>query len=284
MIRPTVGFIVYGVHKDGLLDPMGRPFIDDRVVAASKQALKEQGIELVEHEVVVASKEEARAALKKMKDDDRVDCVILFSGTWVWAAHMIAAIRDFSMTGKGVLLWTHPGSQGWRPVGGLVLHGALLEVGIPHNFVYGAADDGQEIDRIASFARAAHLKNWLNMSTVGSFGGRGMGQTCGVADPSQWMRTFGVDIDTRDTTELIRTAGEISDSELAALEPRIEKLFGRLPEKNVVNERSMRLYLAIKKCVEVNGWDFYTIQSFPGLGDDYSATCFAQSMMLEDGC
>ena len=31
------------------------------------------------------------------------------------------------------------------------------------------------------------------------------------------------------------------------------------------------------------GWDFYTIQSFPGLGDDYSATCFAQSMMLKDG-
>ena len=30
-------------------------------------------------------------------------------------------------------------------------------------------------------------------------------------------------------------------------------------------------------------WDFYTIQSFPGLGDDYSATCFAQSMMVQDG-
>lgn len=33
---------------------------------------------------------------------------------------------------------------------------------------------------------------------------------------------------------------------------------------------------------EVVVWDFYTIQSFPGLGDDYSATCFAQSMMLND--
>ena len=53
----------------------------------------------------------------------------------------MAAIRDFAMSGKAVALWTHPGSQGWRPVGGLVLHGALLEVGIPHRFVYGAADD-----------------------------------------------------------------------------------------------------------------------------------------------
>ncbi len=284
MIRPAIGFLVYGVHKDGLQDPMGQPFIDDAIVARSKQALRDQGIEVIEHDMVLATKEEARAALKKMKDDDRIDAVVLFSGTWVWAAHMVAAIRDFAMTGKGVLIWTHPGSQGWRPVGGLVLHGALLEVGIPHKFVYGPADDPSEVGRIVSFCRAAHMRNWLNMSTIGTFGGRGMGQTCGAADPSQWMRLFGVDIDSRDTTELIRTAEQIDQSELAALEPRIKQLFGTLPEKNVVNERSMRLYLAIKRLVAKNGWDFFAIQSFPGLADDYSATCFAQSMMLEDGC
>jgi len=283
MIRPTAGFLVYGVHKDGLRDPMGQPFIDDALVDRSKQALVDRGIGLVDHDLVIASKQEARAALKRMRDADGIDCVILFSGTWIWAAHLIAAVRDFAMTGKGVLIWTHPGSQGWRPVGGLVMHGALLEVGIRHKFVYGGADDEETLGRVASFCRAAHLKNRLNMSTIGSFGGRGMGQTCGAADPSQWMKTFGVDIDTRDTTELIRTAQEISAEELAAVGPRIEKLFGSLPEKSPVNERSVRLYLAIKKLVERYGWDFYTIQSFPGLADDYGATCFAQSMMLEDG-
>jgi len=284
MIRPTVGFIVYGVHKDGLKDPMGQPFIDDALVARSQKALADQGVDLVVHDVVVASKAEAAAALKRMKDDERIDCVVMFSGTWVWAAHLIAAVRDFAMTGRGVLLWTHPGSQGWRPVGGLVMHGALLEVGIPHKFVYGAADERAEMAKIVSFCRAAHLKNWLNMSTIGTFGGRGMGQTCGAADPSQWMKTFGVDIDSRDTAELVRTAQSIPEAELAALEPRIVKLFGKAPEKSLVNERSIRLYLAIKKLVERYEWDFYTIQSFPGLGDDYSASCFAQSMMLEDGC
>lgn len=110
-----------------------------------------------------------------------------------------------------------------------------------------------------------------------------MGQTCGVADPSQWMRMFGVDIDSRDTTELIRTAEKVSAQEIEALQPRLKKLFGAMPDRNVVNERSIRLYLALKKIVEKEKFDFYTIQSFPGLGDDYSATCFAQSMMLEDG-
>jgi L-arabinose isomerase len=283
MIEPRVGFIVYGVHKDGLKDPMGQPFIDEAVVERSKNALIKAGLKLVTHDVVVATKQEAIAAMRRMKNDEKVDAVILFSGTWVWAAHLVGAARDYSTSGKGLMLWTHPGSQGWRPVGGLVMHGGLLEIGVAHKFVYGAADDPETIAKITSYAQASHLKNWLNLSTLGTFGGRGMGQTCGVADPSQWMRMFGVDIDSRDTTELIGTAQAISSDEIKELAPRLQRLFGKTPEPGIVNERSIRLYLALKKIVQNERFDFYTIQSFPGLADDYSATCFAQSMMLEDG-
>src|SRR5581483_2504926 len=163
------GFIIYGVHKDGLKDPMGQPFIDEKVVQQSKNALMKAGLKIVTHEVVIASKQEAIAALRKMKNDDQVDAVILFSGTWVWAAHLVGAIRDYAATGKAVLLWTHPGSQGWRPVGGLVMHGGLLEIGVSHRFVYGAADEAETILKIVSYARAAHLRNWLNLSTFGTF-------------------------------------------------------------------------------------------------------------------
>jgi L-fucose isomerase-like protein len=283
LIHPTIGFIVYGVHKDGLKDPMGAPFIDADIVKRSKDALSRAGLSVVEHPVVVASKDEARSAFKKMKADDQIDMVVLFSGTWVWAAHLVAAVRDFVASGKALLVWTHPGSQGWRPVGGLVVHGGLLEIGVPHKFVYGEADDSETVLKVVSYARAAHLKNFLNMSTLGAFGGRGMGQTCGVADPSQWMRMFGVDIDSRDTTELMRAAEAISADEISEFQPRLQRLFGAGPEKNGVNERSIRLYLALKKVVEREKFDFYTIQSFPGLGNDYAATCFGQSMMLEDG-
>ena len=283
MIQPKVGFIVYGVHKDGLSDPMGQPFIDETIVADAKAALRRQGLDLVEHDVVIASKAEARAAMKKMKDDEAISSVILFSGTWVWAAHLVAAVRDYATTGKGLLLWTHPGSQGWRPVGGLVMHGALKEVGIAHKFVYGAVDDPAEVLSVTSYCQAAHLRQALNQATIGTFGGRGMGQTCGAADPSQWMRVFGVDIDSRDTTALLHTARAITREEIEALMPRLEKLFGKRPELTEANERSIRLYLALSRLVRKNGFDFYTIQSFPGLGDEFCASCFAQSMMLEDG-
>jgi hypothetical protein len=283
MIQATIGFIVFGVHKDGLKDPMGTPFIDDALILRAKSALVSAGLKLIEHGIVVASKEEARAAFKKMKCDDAIDAVVLFSGTWVWAAHLVGAVRDYCASGKGLLLWTHPGSQGWRPVGGLVLHGGLLEIGVAHKFVHGSLEEHDTVSKIVSYARASHLKNFLNMSTIGTFGGRGMGQTCGAADASQWMRMFGIDIDSRDTTELQQAAEAISPQELHDLEPRLKQLFGKVPERNRVTERSMRLYLALRKVIAKEKFDFYTIQSFPGLAGDYSATCFAQSMMLEDG-
>jgi L-fucose isomerase-like protein len=283
MIKPKVGFIVYGVHKDGLVDPMGTPFIDDQLIKNSKAALQNAGIELVEHDLIIASKQEAQECFAKFKKMDDIDAVVLFSGTWVWAAHLIAAIRDFSLTGKGIVLWTNPGSQGWRPVGGLVVHGAFKEIGIKHRFVYGSYDNPAEIARIVSYCRASHERNHLNMSTIGVFGGRGMGQTCGVADPSQWMKLFGIDIDSRDTTDLINTARNISADEVKKARKEIQIFFADPIPDDEMSEKSIRLYLAIKQIVKKENWAFYTIQSFPGLGDEYSATCFAQSMMLNDG-
>ena len=283
MIKPRVGYIVYGVHKDGLTDPSGQPFIDEGLIARSTDSLRAAGLDLVAHDGVLATKAEARECLSRFKKMDDVDAIVLFSGTWVWAAHLVAALRDFAVSGKAIVVWTHPGSQGWRPVGGFVLHGALKEIGLAHRFVYGDCADTSTIERIVSYCRGSAMKRRLNLSTIGAFGGRGMGQTCGVADPSQWMKTFGVDIDSRDAMELVKVASALSHDEVAHARERISRLFTQPAPAGVVADRSIRLYLALKTVVEREAFDFYTIQSFPGLGDEYAATCFAQSMMLEDG-
>ena len=113
--------------------------------------------------------------------------------------------------------------------------------------MYGSYDDPEEINRIVSYCRASHEKNRLSMSTIGAFGGRGMGQTCGVADPSQWMKVFGVDIDSRDTAELIETAKQISADEIKRARNDIQPLFSIPIPDDEMAERSIRLCLAIKK-------------------------------------
>lgn len=283
MIRAKAGFVVYGVHKDGLKDPSGNLFINEDLIKRSRQALKDSGMDLVENERIVSTKQEAKEVILPLARDESVDCIVLFSGTWVWAAHLVGVLREFAKTGKGIVIWTYPGSQGWRPVGGLVLKAALKEIGIPHRFVYGAADEPAEVSRIVSYCQASALKNRLQMTTLGAFGGRGMGQTCGAADPSQWMKTFGIDIDSRDTAELVETAREVTLEELNGAYEMISRKFDEQPERSAVTERSVRLYLALKKLIRKYEYSYYTIQSFPGLADDYSATCFAQSMMLDEG-
>ena len=135
MVKSKSAFIVYGVHKDGLKDPDGNLFIDESIINKAKEALKNEGISLVEEDLIVATKKEAKDVLLPLAKDDSIDTLVLFTGTWVWAAHMIGAIREFAKTGKGIVVWTHDGSQGWRPVGGIVLSAALNEVGIKHKFV-----------------------------------------------------------------------------------------------------------------------------------------------------
>ena len=83
-----------------------------------------------------------------------------------------------------------------------------------------------------------------------------MGQTCGVADPSQWMRVFGVDIDLRDTTHLLDLARAVTGQEIAAARQHIQPFFCAPIPTDDAPERSIRLYLALKKLVVQNGWDF----------------------------
>ena len=283
MVKSKAAFVVYGVHKDGLLDPDGNLFIDEKVIENSKAALRNKDIELAVEPLIIATKEEAKKVLLPLASDDSIDTLVLFSGTWVWAAHMIGAIREFSKSGKGIVIWTHDGSQGWRPVGGLVLSAALNEVGIKHRFVYGSSADDQIVGKVANYCKASALKKSMELTTLRAYGGRGMGQTCGVADPSQWMKTFGIDIDSRDTHDLLKAANAVPQADVDAVCDWIDANFKTPIVRTEDNLRSVRLYLALKTLKEQEGYDYYTIQSFPGMGDYYAATCFAQSMMLDNG-
>ncbi len=169
MKLPKVGFIVYGVHKDGLKDPMGTPFIDDKIISNAKETLKNAGLQLVEYDLVIATKEEAKECFSKFKKDDDIDAIILFSGTWVWAAHLIAPIRDFSSTGKGIILWTNPGHkdgdrlEDWFCMELLKKSGSIIVLFMVDY------KDATEVNKVVSYCRASHEKNILNMSTIRCF-------------------------------------------------------------------------------------------------------------------
>ena len=64
--------------KTGLKDPMGTPFIDNKLVANAKKALTKAGLQLVNHNIVLATKAEAKECFAKFKKMDDVDAVLIF--------------------------------------------------------------------------------------------------------------------------------------------------------------------------------------------------------------
>ena len=49
-----------------------------------------------------------------------------------------------------------------------------------------------------------------------------MGLTCGCADPSQFMREFGVDIDSRDSMDILKAAEEVTEEEIQDVKREFE--------------------------------------------------------------
>ncbi len=78
MLQPTVAFVTYGVHKDGLLDPLGKPFVDGEIVRGAREAFANAGVRLIEHSTVVATKAEALECMREYKHREDVDGVLLF--------------------------------------------------------------------------------------------------------------------------------------------------------------------------------------------------------------
>ena len=83
MLIAKAAFVVYGVHKDGLKDPMGTTFINSQIIESSKNALRNKGVTLVENDLIIATKQEAREVICGLAKQDDIDCLVLFSGTWV---------------------------------------------------------------------------------------------------------------------------------------------------------------------------------------------------------
>ena len=89
-------------------------------------------------------------------------------------------------------------------VGMLGAGGALDQIGKAHFRVFDHQQEENRV-RVRAFARAAATLAGLRGQTLGLFGGRALGIFTAVADPAQWQRLFGVDLQYIDQGEIIST-------------------------------------------------------------------------------
>lgn len=273
-----VSFIPCGVHVE-VTDSFGRPFIDYQMLEKAANSLRKIGLEVYEHKDFVRVKKDAIKAIKSSEEED-VDCIILYAATWLWASEIVGAVR---FTSRPILVWTAPISQGWATGGAMVLHGTLDEVGIKHKFVYGFPDNPETMKKIKAYVKAAKAVRKLRQTTVGLIGGFSMGAFTGRVDEAQWMEKFGINIDHMDQYMIIRTAESIPKEEVIKEYEKVKNLIDNVPPLDDVMEKSIRIYLAMKRIIEQNKFNVTALKCFPELGDHYATACLSQSLLGDEG-
>lgn len=273
-----VSFIPCGVHVE-VTDSFDRPFINYQMLRKAVEHLRKAGLKVHEHEGFVRRKDDAIEAIRSSEKENS-DCIVLYAATWLWASEIVGAA---TLTSKPILIWTTPISQGWATGGAMVLHGTFDEIGLKHKFVYGFPDDPRTMRKIKAYANAARTVRRLRGSTVGLIGGFSMGAFPGRVDEATWMEKFGVNIDHIDQHVIIRTAQQTAKEEVARKYDELKSLIDSVPPLDEVMDRSIRLYLAMKKVVEGNGFNVTALKCFPEIGDYYATACLAQSLLGYEG-
>lgn len=167
-------------------------------------------------------------------------------------------------------------------VGILGAGGALDQAGIRHARVFdGHSPEGRR--KTAAFVRAAGVLGCLNGQTLGLFGGRSLGITTASADPAQWQKLFGVDIETVDQLEIRDLAENLPADEVAR---HVDWLLGRVGSVEYAGrltpqtlEKQVRSYLATRRLAQDRCFDFVGVKCQPEMSDGYVSQCVAHLLM-----
>lgn len=277
MIR--IGMIAFSdgrnrVHQDLLPDIMKHVSEINNLFAGHRD------IKLFAYNDVVHSNRSARELAKQILHDD-LDGVIFLIPVFAFPNFILLAAQSVRLP---ILLLT-PQDPGYPGLTGLLAAGgALNQVGIPHQRVWGGSGEPDFLDEIVSFARVARAVTRLKGQVYGLIGGRSIGMATGAAPAELWMHQFGVDIDHVDQLEIVRRARLVDTNELKAA----KEWFGKYAKQIVFDDVlftpekwdfQLSCYIALKDIVRDHQFDFAGIKCHYDMSEFYSVQCISAAFL-----
>ncbi len=274
-MKPRVGICAFTESRSReevyrVRGPIARQEVQKAIVAL------EPYIEVVYPEPKeIRSKEDVLQAVKGLHAAD-VDCALFLVPIWVTPSHVAAAGRLLRVP---PLLLGNARGDSISQTGLLAAGGALNQVGVPHKRVVGDIDDKATLDRVMRCIRSISAVSRLRGQTFGCIGGRSLGILTASADPGQWQRIFGVDIEHVDQSVLIREAEGIGRAEVDNYTDWVKSRFSTVDVQEEILKKQVRSYLATRKLVKELELDFIGIKCQTDLSDWYCLQCLNVSLL-----
>jgi len=206
----------------------GRKFVHDELLGMNKKfqarlrkALEDTGeVEVISASDIVWKPSLAKKAGRELMKAE-VEVTIFNYAIWCWPH--LTVIASLYAPGPylayGQINPEYPGMVAF-----LAAAGALEQVGIIPQRVWGEPEDPLVISKVMKFIRAGSTINRLKGERYGMFGGRPMGMYTTVANSDQWMREFGIDVEQIDQYELVMRAEKVSSERKVKARKWLEKM------------------------------------------------------------
>ncbi len=255
----------------------GRPFVAEQVEERNRRfqkrlrrRLEADGHQAVCGEGIVWTNEGAVREAKRLAALG-CDCTIFCFAVWAFP-HLPALASRFAP--GPLLLFSDIDPQSPGLVGMLASAGGLNQVGTKYARAYGAIEDDSTYSRVRTFVRAAGAVSRLRGQTFGLVGGRPMGMYTATADPAQWLKIFGVDVEHIDQGEIVRLAPEVPEAKVESAFRWLEELVGHIhydgkqltPEKLKTQIRATEV---MKRLIAEYRLDFSGIKAQPELTNTF---------------
>lgn len=265
------------IGKDGI----GRDFIDREMIEKSYLFLLDEGYDVIylKEAGIIDTCDKAWESIKYFKNEE-VDCIIFYFAGWFWVTHYMQPVRWANIP---IIGWSPNIARGWNFNNIGVMNGAMKEWGdLPYKPVWGLPGTEFVKNIIKSFSDAAKVKNILQKSKFGLFGGTSMGIAAGFADFNEWGEKFGIFTEHTSELVIIEEARKISVNTVNNFYKKLKSEYGFVTDLNEQMNRSIRHYLAYKRIIEDNKYDFAALKCTFDASDYYVSGCLSQALLAKD--
>lgn len=219
-------------------------------------------------------------ALTKFKSEGVEGCLI-FVSVYISAALAAMAVR---LSDVPCAIMGNSASDSFARGGYLAAIGAVEQMGLPCKRIPGDIADERAKNTLMDFFQACHVKKSLEGMTYGMFGGRSLGINTATADPAQWLKQFGVDIEQIDQIQIVNEAEKIPQDDVERYMEWARQKYGLLQytegkfQKEHL-EKMVRSYLAVKKLAKKYNLDLMGIKCQPELSNGYALQCMTIQLL-----
>lgn len=240
--------------------------------------LEDLNFDVFKYPKIVCTPQEGINAAKEIINKG-AEVLICYIGGWSYSSAIVALANEINIP---IILWTNSRPDTAGLVGAGIAKGALDEIGIKYNFVYGNFDQEKSKYKITQLVKGLSVRSRIKNSKFGLFGNRTFGMNTTVIDINQWKKRFNVEVECFDQIELLEQAKTANASEVSKAKMWMKNTFKLLQKDKSIKEvltRSIRLYIAMLEIIKNHDLDFAAVRCLPELPRYYSTFCVANALL-----